>query len=505
MLDAFLSSVAYILTPAALGWSLLGVFLGVAFGAVPGLGGGMLMALMLPATFLMYNLDAQIFLISIYVGGVTGGMISGILLGVPGAPSAIMTTIDGYAMARKGKAARALSLGIMASFFGGAISWLVLILLAVPLATIASKFQNFDYFAFVFFGLVLIAFTSGGSPVRALIAGFFGIFISTIGFDPISASSRFTFDTHFLSSGFGLLPVLLGVFAIRSVLSDLAVKQTTDTPMAHAGLRDILREAVGIVSHWVNLLRSSLIGSWIGLLPGIGANIGAVLSYSVANTLSKKKDEFGHGSEEAIVASEAGNNATVGGALIPMIALGIPGSGQDVLLMAALILHSVEPGPLLAIEHPDIFYGIISSYFVANIFMLLVMLASVPLLARVIRTPPAILAPIVLMFCVTGVIAYHNRLDDIWVMLLFGVVGYGMWLLRYPLAPFVIGFVLGPLAEERLRSALMSTGGEWLPLLNRPIAMTTFAACILVLCIPLMMKVWRKRMVSTQVRTEAGQ
>lgn len=493
MLDAFLTSMTYVLTPVALGWSLLGVFLGVAFGAVPGLGGGMLMALMLPVSFLMPNLDAQIFLISIYVGGVTGGMISGVLLGVPGAPSAIMTTIDGYAMARKGKAARALSLGIMASFIGGFISWVLLVLLAIPLASVASKFQNFDYFAFVLFGLVLIAFTAGKSPARALIAGFFGIFVSTVGFDPVSASSRFTYGTSFLSSGFGLLPVLLGAFAVRSVLSDLAGKTVGTHQAVTAGLGDILRECRAVFRHWGNLIRSSLIGSWIGLLPGIGANIGAVLSYSVAGSLSKKKDEFGHGSEEAIVASEAGNNATVGGALIPMIALGIPGSGQDVILMAALILHAVEPGPLLAIEHPDIFYGIISSYFVANVFMLGVMLLSVPLLAKVIKTPPAILAPVVLMFCVTGVIAYHNRLDDTWVMLLFGLVGYGMWWLHYPLAPFVIGFVLGPLAEERLRSAVMSTGGDWAPLLGRPIAMTVIAVSICLAFLPLVTGAIRRR------------
>lgn len=470
MSEYLLESFIFMLTPESLGWCLLGVILGVIFGAIPGLGGGMLMALMLPITFLMQNVDAQNFLISIYVGGVSGGLISGILLGIPGAPSAIMTTIDGSAMARKGLAARALSLGIISSFVGGMISWLVLILLAIPLAAIASKFKSFDYFAFVMLGIVLIAYTSGKSPAKGLIAGLFGIFVSTIGFDAISASNRFTFDVPFLANGFGILPVLLGAFALRSVLTDLINPINNVEQHSSATLTQVLREAGRAFKYPVNLIRSSLIGSWVGLLPGIGANIGAIMSYMTANSLSKTPEEFGNGSEEAIVASEAGNNATVGGALIPMIALGIPGSGQDVILMAALILHSVEPGPLLAIEHPNVFYGIITSYLFANIFMLIVMFLALRPLSKIIQLPTSILAPVVLLFCVVGVAASHNRLDDIWVMLFFGVIGFTLVSLSFPLAPFVIGFVLGPLAEERLRSALMGTDGDFMPLILRPVS-----------------------------------
>ncbi|MGV0875887.1 tripartite tricarboxylate transporter permease [Martelella sp. FLE1502] len=488
MVDSFL----YMMSPAALGWSLLGVAMGVIFGAIPGLGGGMLMALMLPATFVMPDVEAQVFLIGIYVGGVSGGLVSGVLLGVPGAPSAIMTTIDGSAMARKGLAARALSLGIVSSFIGGMISWVILSLLALPMARVASQLQSFDYFALVLLGIVMIAFLASGSPAKALISGLFGILVATVGFDPISASSRFTFGLPALSNGFDILPVLIGTFAVRSVLTDLANPKSTQQNQLDASLRDVLREGGRAFRYPGNLVRSGLIGSWIGLLPGIGANVGALMSYTAAQTFSKKREEFGHGSEEAIVASETGNNATVGGALIPMIALGIPGSGQDVILMAALILHSIQPGPLLAIEHPDIFYGVITSYAFANIFMLAVMLLLLRFLAKVIKTPPGILAPVVLMFCVVGVAANHNNLGDAWVMFGFGIVGYVMSWLRFPLAPFIIGFVLGPLAEERLRSALMSTGGDFAPLLGRPIGMSLIIIAVVVALWPVASALIRK-------------
>ena len=492
MLAPLFDSFAAVLQPMVLGWVLLGVALGVVFGAIPGLGGGMLMALMLPATFAMPDVLAQGFLIGIYVGGVSGGLISGILLGVPGAPSAIMTTIDGSAMARKGHAARALSIGIMASLVGGLLSWLVLVALAIPLASMATKLQNFDYFTFVMLGIVLIAFLAASNPIKALMAGFFGIFISTVGFDDISASERFTFGSSFLSSGFDILPVLLGAFAMRSVMTDLANPSKTQS-QASVTIREVLSEMGRAFKYPGNLLRSSLVGSFIGLLPGIGSNIGAVMSYTAAQATAKRPEEFGSGSEEAIVASEAGNNATVGGALIPMIALGIPGSAQDVILMAALILHAITPGPLLVNEHPDIFYGVITSYAVANIFMFLVMVLSLNIMAKVIKTPPSILAPVVLLFCVVGVISAHNRIDDAWVMFGFGLLGFFMASMRIPLAPVVIGFVLGPLAEGRLRSALMSSGGDILPLVTRPVSALLILCCLLVMLWPFVSHRLRKR------------
>ncbi len=478
----------YLVLPSSLGWCFLGVILGVTVGAIPGLGGGLLMALLLPMTFTMENLDAQILLIGIYVGGVSGSMISAILLGVPGAPSAVMTTIDGHAMCRKGLAGRALALGITGSFIGGSISGVILLFLAVPLASIAIRFQSFDYFAFVVMGLVLIAFTGEQAPLRGLIAGLFGVFVSTVGFDNVAASSRFTFGIPALANGFDILPVLIGAFAIRQILEDIQSPPSHQSVGVRPKLTDIMRDIGSIFRYPVNLVRSSILGTWIGILPGIGANIGAIMSYTVAQLTSRNKEQFGKGAEEGVVAAETGNNATIGGALVPMLAMGIPGSGQDVLLMAALILHAVEPGPLLVIDHPEIFYGIIGAYFFANIAMLIIMILAISWLTRIISVPLFLLLPLVLVFCVIGVVAANNRLEDAWVMLGFGFIGILMSWARMPLAPFVIGFILGPMAEERLRSALMSTDGAIMPLLQRPIATTVLAICLLVALWPL---IWR--------------
>lgn len=473
-------------------WCLLGTVLGVVFGAVPGLGGGMLMALFLPFTFGMDNVDAQILLIAIYVGGVSGSLISAVLIGVPGSPAAVMTTLDGYAMTRKGKAAKALSLGIVASFLGGLFSWCVLLLLAIPLASIATQFRSFDYFAFVMLGLILVGFTGGENPIRGVLAGFLGIFFSMVGFDQISATNRFTFDSHTLENGFHILPVLIGVFAVRQMLGDVASNRTSPAQISMT-VRDLFLYFKDAFKYPVALLRSSAIGSVIGILPGIGANIGAIISYTVSRALSRNSQDYGRGSEEGIVSAEAGNNATVGGALVPMIAIGIPGSGQDVILMAALILHHVEPGPLLVVQHPDVFYGIIASYLVSNIAMLAVMVIAIKYLAKVISTPVYMLAPIVLTFCVVGVISVNNRLDDAWVMLTFGLLGVGLAYGRFPLAPFVIGFVLGPLAETRLRSALMSSDGEIGPLFESPYAVAALVCICIVVTSPIWRRFWNLR------------
>jgi putative tricarboxylic transport membrane protein len=285
--------------------------------------------------------------------------------------------------------------------------------------------------------------------------------------------------------------VLIGVFAVRQVLDD--IRRTEARPQqAEASFSATMRNLLKVFNYPVNLVRSSLIGSSIGILPGIGANIGAVVSYSVAQAFSRNKEKFGHGAEEGVVASETGNNATVGGALVPMIALGIPGSGQDVILMAALILHQVQPGPLLALEHPDVFYGVISAYLIANIAMLFVMVLSIRFLARIIAAPIYMLAPIVLLFCVVGVISANNRLEDAWVMFGFGLFGFAMSYFRFPLAPFVIGFVLGPLAEVRLRSALMSTDGDFTPLFTRPVSGLAIAACVVLILWPVVRSIWRQ-------------
>ena len=449
----------------------LGTSLGVMVGAVPGLTGAMLIALTLPLTFSMSGESALVLLISMYVGSVSGGMITATLLRMPGTPASIMTTLDGYPMAKQGKPGRALGLGVVASFVGGMISWGFLVALAGPMAEWSTKFGPFEFFALVMMAMVLIASVGGSSLMKGLLSGFLGILATMPGTSPATGQLRWTFGVHSIDDGFKLLPVLIGLFAINQIIRDIA---HLDEPMERIELK---REGMFLnLKEWwknsTNLVRSSVIGTWIGILPGIGANVGSVVAYSAARNMSKTPEEFGHGSEEGIIASESANNATVGGALIPLIAMGIPGSVIDAILLGALVIHGLQPGPLLFEQNPEAVHVVMGTMFLANIFMLVFMLASLSWLSRLASIPRAYLLPAILTCCVIGSFALGNRMFDVWVMLGFGVFGFILEKMKIPLAPFVIGFVLAPIAEEHLCAGLMQTGGSYWPLITRPISLT---------------------------------
>lgn len=467
-----------------------GTVFGIVIGAIPGMTGTMGIVLMLPLTFYMTPANALTLLISIYVGAVSGAQITGTLLRIPGTPSAIMTTLDGYPMARAGRPGQALGLGIGASFFGGIVSWIFLVLLAYPLSEIAIRLKPFDYFTLVLMALVLIASVSRGYMVKGLLSGFLGILATLPGVDPATGNLRLTFGFHQLEAGFALLPVLIGVFALGQVLSD-----TIDIEMKLGPVKASRKGILMSIKDWkaqaVNLVRSSLIGTWIGILPGIGANIGSVVAYTVAKSMSKTPEKFGKGSEEGIVASETGNNATVGGALIPLISMGIPGSVNDAFLLAAMFIHGIQPGPLLYVNNPDIVYAMLAACLIANIAMFLIMIGAVGFIARLVTVPKSFLLPVILVFCILGAYANSNRMFDIWVMLAFGLVGFILEKNKVPLAPFIIGFILAPIAEEKLRAGLMLSGGSYLPLITQPVS-GTFVAVSIFLLFWSLYKEWRK-------------
>ncbi len=466
-MEAFFDALIVGFSPTLLMFTFIGVALGLFVGAIPGLNQGMLMALALPLTFTMASLDAQSLLIGIYMGGVSGAMVSAILIGVPGTPAAVMTTFDGRTMAKSGRASQALAVGLAASFFGALISWVILATLSAPLARIAIKFSPFEFFAIVMMGMVLIAAVSSGSIVKGLLAGLLGMFFSLPGTDPITGVPRLTMGYLPLEAGLKDLPVLLGVFAVGQIIGDM-VTNAPQSSAVRVTLREILTEIRSVFQYWVNVVRSSLIGTFIGILPGIGANVGSVVAYSVAKSLSRTPEKYGTGHPGGIVASEAGNNATVCGALVPMIALGIPGSGADVFLMAALILHNVQPGPLLFQEHPETFYGIIVAALTATLAMAIMLLASIKVLGRVVDMPRFVLVPAVLLFCMAGVYAFDNSTFDLLVLAAFGALGLLLKAFKFPLAPFIIGFILAGLAEDSLRSALMLSQGSFTPFATRP-------------------------------------
>ena len=479
MLDSFL----YLLGPWPLFLCVIGTALGIIVGAIPGLSGAMLIALTLPLTFKMVPHDAMALLVSMYTGSITGGLVSAILLRIPGTPSNVITVFDGYAMAQKGQAGRALGLGIAASFFGAIFAWVALALLTRPLADVAVRFTPFDYFALVLTALVLISSVSGSSMVKGLLAGMIGVLFAFPGLDSNTGSDRFTLGFWQLTSGFDLLPVLVGVFGVGTVMAEL-VKSASHVQAIQYSPDGLWMKLSEWKSQFWNLVRSSAIGTWIGILPGIGASVGSLVAYTVAKNVSRTPEEFGTGSPSGIVASEAANNATVGGALIPLLAIGIPGSVIDVFLMGAMMIHGIQPGPMLFEQHAGIVYVVIAACLLSSLLMFAQMLLLIPFLRRVLDVPRHIVLPLILVFCVVGVFASSNRMFDVWIMLGFGVLGFLMERGGLPLGPFVIGFILAPIAESRLRQGLMMTDGSYMPLFTQPLTLTLLIVSVVLLVWP---------------------
>jgi len=495
-MDPLQQALLQLASPTGLALVLLGTSLGIFVGAIPGLTGTMLIALTLPLTYGADPQYAMTLLISIYVGAISGGMLTATLLRMPGTPASIITTLDGYPLAKKGKPERALALGVMASFVGGMISWALLVLLAKPVAQLSTRFGPFEYFSLVLTALVLIASIGGKSLSRSLLAGMLGILASMPGIAAATGQTRLTFGFTELNDGFQLLPVLIGLFAVNQIMRDIAAMKSTPEAIKLGERRHQWRWA-DFKEHLTNMVRSSFIGAWIGLLPGIGANIGSVAAYSVAKSASKTPKEFGTGHEPGIVAAESANNATVGGALTPLTAMGLPGSVVEAILLGALVIHGLQPGPRLFSDSPGMVYTIMGAMFLANIVMVVIMSRSMRLLARLTEIPREYLLPVILTFCVIGSFALSNRLFDVWVMLAFGGLGFLLESWRIPLAPFVIGFVLGPIAEENLSAGLMSTNGDWSPIVTRPISLILVLIAIVLLVVPLV----RGRKTSTEATT----
>ena len=471
-------AITYSLQPWQIVLMLIGTTLGITVGAIPGLTGAMLIALSLPLTFAMESKDALILLVSMYVGSISGGLITATLLRMPGTPASMMTTLDGYPMAQAGQPGRALGLGISASFFGGMVSWLFLLFLSQPMSKLSLMLSKFDFFALVLLALVMIASVAGKSLVRGIIAGLLGMLVALPGLDPFTGQPRMTGGWTMLNNGLELLPVLIGLFAVSQIIKDVISIDDTVDPLSPSS-SGIFLAPVDWLRHGGNLIRSSIIGTWIGILPGIGANIGSAVAYSAARGLSAEPEKFGYGSEEGIVASEAANNATVGGALIPLIAMGIPGSVIDAILLGALVIHNLQPGPLLFSTNPDIVYVIIATMLIANCAMFVIMLLLTGQVAKLVLVPRWLLIPIILVFCVLGSYALDNRMFDVWVMLGFGLVGFGMERVKIPLAPLVIGFVLAPTAERSLGAALQKSGGSFAPMLDpRGLAFYLFVVAV---------------------------
>ncbi|ERN53602.1 hypothetical protein A33I_10370 [Alkalihalophilus marmarensis DSM 21297] len=469
MFDLFMQGFSEVMTLSTILLILLGTAVGLVFGSIPGLTATMAIAIVLPMTFGMSPMEGMAILMGLYIGGISGGLIPAILLKLPGTPSSIATTFDGYPMARKGEAGKAFGYAILFSFLGGLLSIIILMLLSPPLATIALKFGPYEYFAITIFALTMISSLAGNSLVKGLIAGLLGIALAMVGSAPIDAFPRFTFGYSALDAGFNILPVLIGLFAVAEIIKaserKISKGKSVDYKMKGFGfsVKDFFKQG------W-NGLRSSFIGTGIGILPGIGGGTANIIAYVTAKNRSKNPEEFGKGTPDGVVASESANNAAVGGALVPLIALGIPGDTVTALLLGGLVIHGLTPGPLLFQNNGDVVYGIFIALIIANIAMVAFLYYGMRFFTKILSIPKYILLPIILVLCVVGAIGVNNRMFDAAALLFFGILGYLLIKYKFPIAPIILGFILGPLVETNLRRGLMYSQGDFIPFLTQPIA-----------------------------------
>lgn len=452
----------------------IGTLAGLVAGAIPGFTIAMAIVLTLPFTFSMPPAQGLATMMGVFVGGLSGGLMSGILTGIPGTPSSVATTFDGFPMARKGRPGLALGIGVWASFFGGTISAILLVTLAPQLAQIGLEFQPSDYFMLVMFALTITASLAGENLTKGLIAGALGLLIATIGEDEASGIARFTFGFDDMRQGFSFLPVLIGLFAFSQLLTDLEDRVKAKEALSVKGSSAVRVEHIAaikiVLGQWVNLLRSSFIGVFTGVLPAAGSSISNILAYDQAKKASKTPEKFGTGHAEGIVAPEAANNATAGGALITMMALGIPGDIVTAVMLGALLIHDVVPSPSFVTEAPVLAYSMFLAFFVANFLMIILQSGALRLFVLVTKVRMYILAGIILAYCGIGVFALNNIEYDMWTLFWFGILGYVMRKLGFPLAPIILGVVLGHIAELWLaRATAIST--SVLPFIIQPWSM----------------------------------
>ncbi|WP_462380262.1 tripartite tricarboxylate transporter permease [Pseudomonas sp. Marseille-QA0892] len=461
-----------------------GTLLGIVIGAIPGLTVTMGVALFLPVTFAMSPVDGLSLLMGLYIGGTSGGLISAVLLKIPGTPSSVATTFDGHPMAARGEAGKALSVSIICSFFGGLFSLAVLFLVAPMLAEVAVQFGPYEYFAIALFSLTLVAGLSGESLARGLIAAGLGLTVAFVGMAPITAFPRFTFDWSELDAGISLLPALIGLFAVSQVL-EMAESRKVEKPVKPAAfsLRQMGFSIKAGAGHFLNWLRSSVIGTVIGILPGLGGAVCNILAYGAAKKYSKHPEKFGTGVTDGLVASESSNNASTGGALVPLMTLGIPGDNTAAILLAGFMIHGITPGPMLFETQGVLVYGIFTALVVANLVMVFGLFGLMRGFVRVLSVPKHILLPVVMMLCVIGSYGINNRLFDVGCMLAFGVLGWVMKKAHLPTTPLLLGFILGPIIETNLRRGLMSSRGDFLPFITEPISGLALLAAFAVVAV----------------------
>ncbi|MFF0829804.1 tripartite tricarboxylate transporter permease [Brevibacillus sp. NPDC003359] len=482
-------------------FAFVGVLIGTVVGVLPGIGPISGVALLIPVTASLTSglppeaaaTSAIILLAGVYYGAMYGGSTTSILLNTPGESSSVVTVLDGYPMAKQGRAGVALSIAAIGSFFAGLVSLIGLVFLAEPLSEVALKLSPADEFSLMILGLCALSGLAGKSVTKALMMTVFGLLIATIGLDNVSGVARFTFEMPELYSGLEFLTIAVGVFALGEVFKTILERDINEGEIAKISrilpTKQDLKESAGPI------LRGSLVGFFKGIVPGSGATLASFLAYLLEKKISKTPEKFGKGAIAGVAAPESANNAASGGAMIPLLTLGIPGTGTTAVLMGALIMYNVQPGPLLFEDHPDIAWGLIASMFIGNVMLLILNMPLVKVFAKLIETPPKYLIPMIVAISVFGVYAVRVSVFDLVLLLLCGLVGYFLAKNDFPMAPLVLGLVLGPMIENNLRRALTTSNGDFSIFIEKPVSLVFLIIAFLWITVPLIMKMRGKKVI----------
>ena len=485
----FISGFNVVLQPLNLLYCFIGVFIGTLIGVLPGIGPVGTMSILLPVTFGMSPVAAIIMLAGIYYGAMYGGSTTSILVNIPGEAASVVTCLDGYQMARQGRAGPALGISALGSFIGGTFSIIALMFLVFPLAQAALKFGPPEYFSLVCMSMTVLVYLAKGSVVKAIIMILVGLVLSTVGIDLISGMPRFAFGSSTLTDGLGLVPVAMGLFGISEVLTNL------ECPLDRTILTSKIKNLLPNLEDWKRsagpIARGSVLGFLLGILPGGGAVISSFLSYTIEKKISKHPEEFGKGAIEGVAGPETANNAGAGGSFVPLLALGIPPNVVMALLLGALMVHGVTPGPLLISQHPEVFWGTIASMYIGNVMLIILNLPLIGLWVKVLKIPYTILFPLILLFCFLGVYSLNNNMYEILIMIIFGVFGYLVQKFGFEGAPFLLAMVLGPMMEANYRRSFVY--GDPLIFFKRPISGFFLAASLFLLVTALFPKIMGKR------------
>jgi putative tricarboxylic transport membrane protein len=497
MMDPFsglLYGFSVALQPQNLFFCFLGTFVGTLIGVLPGIGPGGTIALLLTATYFLNPATSIIMLAGIYYGAMYGGSTTSILVNIPGEAASVVTCLDGYQMARKGRAGAALGISAIGSFVAGTFGVVGLMLLAPPLASVSLRFSSPEYVNIVILGLTMLVYLSFGSRLKAVMMAVVGLLIGTVGLDSINGVERFTFGNVDLLDGIGLVPVAMGLFGISEVLLNL--EQSENRSVMQGIVGNILPTLKDLSVSLLPILRGTFVGFGIGIIPGGNATIASLISYATERKFSKRPEMFGKGAIEGVAGPESANNSASIGSFVPLLTLGIPTNAVMALLLGALMIHGVIPGPLLIKQNPDIFWGTIASMYVGNAMLLALNLPLIGIWVKVLKTPYSILYPIILLFCLIGAYAISNTIYDVIIMLGFGVLGFLMRKFNYEPAPLIMAFVLGPMLEDHVRRSLILSSGSFWVFFNRPIAGAFLVGAVLVILsgvVPAVMKKARKQ------------